>query len=62
MKMGLFEGLSMVSLRVRETKQTFLQEITVQSFSKLSPKICEIKGNPILLFVPEDKRDVLKTV
>lgn len=44
MKMGLFEGLSMVSLGVRETKQTFLQEITVQSFSKLSLKICEVKG------------------
>lgn len=66
MKVSLLHTLSMVSLRVRQTEQSFLEKITVGGMvsksieRRVGGRLKEFKN--ILLPVPKRKRNVLQTM
>ena len=60
MKVSLFKGLSMITLRIGESKQPFLEEVTTFLLASVLP--AERRNIVILFLVPERKGNVLEAM
>lgn len=60
MEMCLLDAFTMVALRVRETKESFLQKITVESLALQLLHITP-RWNPLFL-IPECKSNILQAM